>query len=281
MSTTPTVLGNVPLEYTDPVSGKQVSIPLSALKFTNGQLSVDSSIWKPAVPGFVASLLATWAQQGLIVPVAAAAPKPAMTLTAGDAGSTGNGIKVTISNVKLNIDPTQTTFNIKIEETDTYTGLTPASIVTILGTDKAAGTQPGLVHVVQSTTPANGMPAAISKAAMAVPSGGSNAQKQLMNNAATPAPFLTLEAKRAGTDGTQTTVTIAVQATTFDLTAYWSKTVTGATLATLQSNVAYELKILPPPSGIISPPAGASAQLSGGSDGSSPSAASAIVFAAQ
>lgn len=281
MSTTPTVLGNVPLEYTDPVSGKQVSIPLSALKFTNGQLSVDSSVWKPAVPGFVASLLATWAQQGLIVPVPAAAPKPAMTLTAADAGSTGNGIKVTISNVKLNIDPTQTTFNLKIEETDTYTGLTPTSIITVLGTDKAAGTQPGLVHVVQSTTPATGMPAAISKQTLAI-GGGASAQLKLMNNAATPAPFLTLEAKRAGTDGTQTTVTIAnVQATTFDLTACWSKTVTGATLATLQSNVAYELKILPPPSGIISPPAAASAQLSGGSDGSSASAASAIVFAAQ
>ena len=290
MATTPTVLGNAPLEYTDPNTGKQVSIPLSALFFDpthNNQLSVNTKIWTPAVPPFIPSLLADLAQQGLIVPVPAATQKPAMTLTAADTGSAGNGIKVTISAVKPNVDPTQTTFTVKIEETDTYTGLTAASIVTILGTDKTPGTQPGLVHVVQSTTPANGLPAAVSKQAFTQPTAppppplpGPNAQSVLTNNAKTPVPFLTLEAKRIGPDGALTVVTIAnVTATTFDLTAYWSKTVSGVTMATLPSNVAYELAISPPPSGIISPPAAASVQLSGGTDGSSATAASAIVFA--
>lgn len=297
MATTPTVLGTGPFEYTDP-KGKQVLIPLSALVFKNGQLSVDSTKWPTpnsasiTLPGFVNPMLGSLAQQDLIVPVPTPAPKPAMTLTAADAGSAGNGIKVTITTGSLNVDPTQTTFSLKIEETDTYPGLMPTTIATVLGTDKSAGTQPGLVHVVQSSLPAAGMPAAVSKQPFTQPAPpppppppGPNAQSVLMNNAKTPAPFVTLEAKKIGADGALTVVTIAnVTGTTFDLTAYWTKTVSGLTLANLQSNLAnmsYELTILAPPSGIISVPASAAVQLTGGIDGSPGTAASAIVFAAQ
>lgn len=290
MATTPTVLGNGPLEYTDP-SGKQVSIPLSALFFDhNHQLSVDPSKWPAALPGFVASLLADLAQQQLIVPAPVASPKPAMVITASDAGSAGNGIKVTITSTP-NVDPTQTTFSFKVEETDTYTGLTLATIAQVLGTDKAPSTTPGLVHVVQGTLAASGLPALVSKQVFTQPTPpppppppGPNAQSVV--NDKTKAAWVTLEAKKIGADGVLTTVTIANVNTTnntFDLTAYWTKTASGITLATLQTNLAslgYEI-VGTSPGGIFSVPSAGVIQLTGGTDSPGATAASAVVFAGQ
>lgn len=292
MATTPTVLGNVPLEFTDPNSGNQISIPLSALFFDptkNNQLSVDSSKWPDPstasvrLPGFVASLLADLAQQRLIVPAPVASPNPAMIITATDPGSAGNGIKVTITSTP-SADPTQTTFTLKVEETDTYTGLTLASISSVLGTDKAAGTTPGLAHVVKGTLAASGLPGAVTKQAFTP---GPSAQSVVKDNTATPANWVTLEAKKPGADGALTVVTIANVDTTnktFDLTLYWTKSSTGITLATLQTNLAtlsYEIGASAPKGGIFSVPAAGAVQLTGGADGASPSAASAIVFAGQ
>lgn len=302
MATTPTVLGNGPFEYTDPNSGKQISIPLSALFFDptkNNQLSINSKDWPDpstttiTVPPFVASMLASLAAEQLVVPVPVASPKPAMVLTATDTGSTGNGIKVTITTTP-NLDPTKTAINIKVEETDTYTGLTLATIAQVLGTDKAVGSTPGLVHVVQGTLAASGLPGAVAKQAFTLPAPpppppppGPSARSVVNNNAKTPAPWVTLEAKRPGPDGAVTVVTIAnvnTTANTFDLTASWTKSVTGITLATLQTslaNLGYDVIGAAPPSGIFSVPAAGVVQLTGGTDGSSATAASAIVFAGQ
>jgi hypothetical protein len=303
MATTPTVLGGGPLEYTDPNSGKQISIPLSALFFDpkkNNQLSVDSTKWPDpkatpvTLPPFVTSLLADLSQQQLILPAPVASPKPALIVTATDPGSAGNGIKLTIAITTPNVDPTQTVFSIKVEETDLYPGLTLSTIAQVLGTDKKAGTTPGLVHVVDGTLAASGLPAAVASQPFTQPAPpppppppGPNAQSVLMNNAKVPAAFVTLEAKKLGADGALTVVTIAnVDSTknTFDLTAYWTKSATGIKLATLQSSLAtlaYDIGGSLPPSKIFSVPAAGPVQLAGGTDGTSPTAASAVVFAGQ
>jgi hypothetical protein len=294
MATTPTVLGHGPLEYTDPVTGKQVSIPLTALFFdpTKGnQLAIDSTKWPDPstttinLPGFIQAFLKDLVQQQLVIPAPVPAPKQSMVLTASSPGSTGNSIKITITTTPKP-DPTQSTFDVKVEESDTYTGLTLATIAGVLGTDKAAGSIPGLLHIVQGTLAASGLPGATaSPVALAVGGGGPSAQAVLNNNAKTPAPFVTVEAKKPGADGALTTVSIANVDTTkntFDLTAFWTKTVTGCTLATLLTNLAglsYEIGVSPPLGGIFSVPVSGVVTLSGGADGSSPTAASAIVFA--
>lgn len=290
MATTPKVLGNVPLEFTDPNSGKQISIPLSALFFDptkNNQLSIDSNKWPDprttpvTLPGFVASLLADLAQQRLIVPAPVPSPKLAMIITATDPGSAGNGIKVTITSTP-NADPTQTTFTIQIDETDTYTGLKLASISSVLGTDKAAGSTPGLAHVVQGTLAGSGLPGVVTTRQNF--SGSPSAQSEVKDN--TQAHWVTLEAKKPGADGTQTSLTIANVDTTkntFDLSLYWAKSISGITLATLATNLAslgYEIAAAAP-KGIFSVPAAGVVQLTGGADGPPASAASAIIFAGQ
>ncbi len=295
MSTTPTVLGSEPLEYTDPNSGKQVSIPLSALFFdpkNNNQLSIDPTKWPDpnttpvTLPPFIPSMLKNLVQEQLILPAPSPAPKQAMIITATDPGSAGNGITVTVTITTTSADPTQTIFTIKIDETDTYAGLTPATMVQLLGTDKTAGTKPGLVHVVQASLPAVGLPALAAKQQLNTPvpkpaTAQSIYQTDLMNNAATPARFVTLEAKKKGPDGNLIFVTISnVTSSAFDLTASWTKTVTGITLPTLQAslaNLAYEVGALTPPGGIFSVPASGVVQLASGASGTP---ASAVLFAA-
>ena len=290
MSTSPTVLGNGPLEFTDS-TGKQVSIPLSALKFdpkNNNQLTVDPSKWGGTLPTFITSLLTNLAQQGLIVPAPVPSPKPALTVTAADPGSAGNNIQAVFTVTGSDPDPTKTKFSVTVTETDSYQGLSldPKSssyIGTILG---AKSTSPGLVHVVPASIAASGTPASATPFKAA--SQNANAQSDVKTGDATPKTVFTLEAKKKGKDGEQTSVVSvgpnAKDSSTFDLTVQWTKAVTDLTVVNVKTNtgtaLCYEVKITPPPSGIFSVPAG-TVQLSGGSDGASATAASAIVFANQ
>jgi len=282
MATTP-VLGNGPFEYTDPSTGKQVSIPLNALNFSSGQLSINSGSWPASVPAFVTAILSNLAQQGLIVPMPTPAPKAALVITATDPGTSGNGIKVTATVTTPNADPTQTVFSLKVEETDSYPGLTIKTITQVLGTDKKASTNPGLVHVVDGTLAASGVPAKVSKQALTLPaSPPPSASAQTVINDGSKSAWVTLEAKKPGQDGTLTTVSIDnvdTKAGTFDLTACWVKTVTGITLLNLKTTLAglaYDVGASAPQSGIYSVPAGM-VHLTGGAPGTP---ASAVLFSA-
>jgi phage tail sheath gpL-like len=297
MSTTPTVLGNVPLEYTDPNTGKQVSIPLNALFFDpahNNQLSINTSIWTPAVPAFIAKLLADLAQQQLIVPAPVASPKPALVITASDAGSSGNNIQVVFAITGANADPTQVTFSMTVTETDTYTGLSltsgaPTYIETVLGSDTVKSPSPGLAHVVHGSLGTAGTPVLPSPATFKVTNPNPNARCDVKSSDATPKLLFTLEAKKKGKDGEQTSVLSvganAKDATLFDLSIQWQQQATGLTLANVQANVktalCYEIMVSPPSSGVYSIPAAGTLQLTGGTDGASAAKASAIVFAGQ
>lgn len=298
MSTTLSALGNVPLEYTD-ANGKQISIPLSALKFTNGQLSVDSSKWptpsgSATLPGFVTSMLTNLAQQGVIVPAPVPSPKPAMAVTAKDPGSAGNNIVLTFAVTTPNLDPTQVKFSMTVTETNTYTGLslTPAAktyVETVLGSDTVTSPSPGLAHVIHASLGATGTPALPSPATFKVNNPPSpKARLDVKSTDATPKLLFTLEAKKAGKDGELTSVLSvganAGDATLFDLSIQWTKQVNNLTLANVAANtgaLSYEVAVAAPSSGIFSIPQANSVQLSGGADGASPTAASAIVFAGQ
>jgi hypothetical protein len=296
MATTPTVLGNGPLEYTDPNSGKQISIPLSALFFdpkNNNQLSIDPSKWPDpnttpiTLPGFIPSILKNLVQQQLILPAPTPVPKQAMIITATDPGTAGNGIKVTTAITASNPDPTQTVFSVQVEETDVYTGLTISTISQVLGTDKKASANPGLLHVVLGTLAGSGVPGKVSKQAFTLspppppPAPDPSAQSVVNDNA--KKQWVILEAKKPGPDGALTVVSIdnvdKVNGT-FDLTAYWTKTVTGIKLATVQTNLGslgYVIGASAPQGGIFSVPAAGVVQLTGGAPGTP---ASAVLFSA-
>jgi hypothetical protein len=294
MANTPTVLGNGPFEYTDPTSGKQVSIPLSALFFdpsNNNQLSINSTQWTPAVPAFVAKLLGNLAQQQIIVPVPVASPKPAMVITAKDPGSAGNNIQVVIAIASPNIDPTQVKFSVTVTETESYKRLSLNStsnnyIETILGSDTVQSQSPGLVHVLHASLGATGTPATATPFKAA--STNAKAQSDVKTADATPKTLFTLEAKKKGKDGELTSVISigpnAGDPTTFDLSVQWTKQATNLTLANVQGNTAaalyYEVAVSAPPSGIFSIPAAGTVQLTGGTNGTSATAASAVIFAA-
>lgn len=305
MSTTPTVLGNVPLEYTDPVTGKQVSIPLSALKFTNGQLKVDTGTWpnppnppSPTppyikLPDFVNSMLTNLAQQGVIIPAPTPSPKPAMVVTAQDPGSAGNNIVLTFAVTTPNLDPTQVKFSMTVTETETYKKLTltsgkPNYVETVLGSDTVTSPTPGLAHVIHASLGATGTPSLANTTAFKAASPTAKAQSDVKSTDATPKLLFTLEAKKAGKDGELTSV-LSVgpntdDASLFDLSIQWTRQITNLTLANVAANtgpLGYEVTVAAPSSGIFSIPQANSVQLSGGTDGSSPTAASAIVFAGQ
>lgn len=287
MATIP-VVGNGPFEFTD-ANGKQVSIPLSALQFENGNLEVDPSTQFAKLPDLVAivnPLLRYLSSQQLIVPAVAPSPKPAMVITAADPGSAGNNITIQIKvTPDASLDPTKANFNVTVTETDTYKGVSAANIEATLGSSKVAGTQPGLVRV-NTVKDLTGIPA---PADYPLTGGGPGTRAKVDVKDKTPAVILTLEAKKEGSEGARAIVTISNVDNgkkTFDVKVTWTNNVKGLTLGTIQNLAAfgYEISVSPPPSGVFSVPVdtgNAPIPLSGGADGASPSAASAIVFASQ
>lgn len=289
MGTTLTT-GNGPFEFTDS-NGRQVSIPLSVLQFTNGTLGVDATKWTPFKNSYPAdeqalinNLLAYFASQQLIVPAVVPSPKPAMVVKAADPGTAGNNIAVTIENIVPDRDPTKVKFNLKVTETDTYTGLSASNIesvlggVTATGTIAVPGTQPGLVQILDGSVVAGGIPAAKD-----YPLTGGGATPASVNVVDGGNRVFTLQAKKGGAGGNQTTVTISnVAGNLFNLNAVWTNKMSGVTIGTLQqivaSNFGYEITVATPSGGAFSVPAAVTTALSGGANGAF---ASATLFAAQ
>jgi hypothetical protein len=286
MPTTSAVVGNGPLEFTSS-NGAQVSIPLSALQFTNGTLSIKPT-WTPNPPysspdlAIIKALLQYLASQQLIVPAVAPSPKPAAIVNAADPGTAGNNIQVTVAIISSNPDPTLTTFSIAVTETDKYTTLTAATIEGILGSDTVTGTQPGLVHVINASIDPQGIPTPGNYPLSVIPP-ATKASVSVYESSSPLSLVFALEAKKAGLDGSKTTVTIAsVGGSAFDLTAVWTNTVFGVAIGTLQQSMAdnfsYEITVQPPSGGVFSVPAPATANLSGGTSGTT---ASATLFSSQ
>lgn len=214
-------LGTSPVSFVDD-NQKQQEIPLSAISF--GANGVNASSWPlySANQPVVDALLNQMVAQGLLVQGTETAPMPAMTVTAAGTGTNGNMIKVTFSNPL----PAAGTVTVAVSATEVYPGLTLATLSAALGA--SAPTANGLVFLEASNSQ---MPVNFTG-----PVGGGPGFNVVVPDAASdPAGAFTLQA----TDPTYTVeIAVAVDpspATTFTLTVTGSKTVAGATLATLET----------------------------------------------
>jgi hypothetical protein len=279
-------VGNGPFEFTDP-NGRQVSIPLSSLSFnTSGVLNIDSSKWPPyasynsQLQAVLTALLADYVREQTISQPSASTPQPAMVINAADPGPAGNNITVGIA-VTPGSGLTNTTFDVTVTETETYAGLTTATIEAIVGTEAAAGSQPGLAHVVSASLHAALLPANHPAYTFPAAAAGVKATVDVLDGSS--AVVFTLEAKKPGPDAQFMTATISASESvhnTFTLTLTWSHAVTGAKLLTVQTDLAplgYEIAVAPPASGAFWIPAPTSSPISL-SGGNATTAASATIF---
>ncbi len=268
------VVGNNPFEFTDG-NGSQVSIPLTALKFTAGVLDIDTGIWPdtyPApLPDQIKALLSGMANGQMLVPPVVPAAKPAMTITAADPGTQGNNIRIDIvAHLSSNLDPTTAMFDLTATESETYPGLTMDTIESVVGTDAQAGSQPGIAHVLSGSVDKTKVPA--DQGPVAFPdTPGAKSTVEILDDAGPPNLVFKLEARRSGSGGSFGTATVSdvdTTAKTFTLRLQWSHAVTNAKLATLGTDLApltYLIAVSAPPSGSVSVPASTSnAALSGG-----------------
>ena len=170
----------------------------------------------------------------------------ALSVAAVDAGSTGNNIAISVSNLQPNLSPA--TFDLSLTESETYPALTLATIVSAIGDERTQS--PTLAHLLRSS---------LSESQSAVPAEQSATFSAAQISIAQASVFdasgevvFTLEAKRPGADGNLTTATISnintsVTPNTFDLTLSWSKTLPGLTpgnlTASAQAGLGYEINV--------------------------------------
>lgn len=277
------VLANGPVGFTN-AQGQQVSIPLTDLYFDDkGAIQADK--WVPFNTSPDQASIASWlkhlVKSGDLVkdptpPLPPPPPPPptaAMLIAARDKGVEGNSIQIVVSGIRPDpADSTKTIFDVKVTETDTYTGLTAATIQQKLG--NAAGAGLVFVSSLNPGTPIAGPSQLVWDGVAA------NSAKATIKKADNTDAF-ELTAKRAGADGANTAVTITIEdpvAETFTLVALWTKTATGIEVADLGTNFDYEITVDPPVSGgTILVPASGTIVLSGGADAMGPVAASAVV----
>jgi hypothetical protein len=204
----------------------------------------------------------------------------AMVVTAAEAGAAGNHITVDIA-VHPGREAAGSTFDMTVTETSSYTGLTMATVESVLGSDTVRGKSPGLVRV-QHVDPAQAPPpSGTHQLAGAKPTSTASVK-------VTPPgkeTGLTFVARKSGPDGALTSVQISSDQAKghFDLQATWTKTVKGATAASAAKDLAalgYAVTVAPPAGGAFAvPPATQDSpiHLSGGADAPSPKPASTAI----
>lgn len=281
MSSTPVaVTGNGPFEFTDS-NGKQISIPLTALSIANNQIQSSDPKWSSYLG--TAPAQALWKYmlaEGQLSPMPSPAPFPAMVIRAGNAGSAGNNITITIdvptppSSPSI-VDPTQLPFTIQVVETNTYTNQTAASIASTL---KTANAMVQVIDSVQTT----GIPELFNG------SFGSSPDQISINASGSPGgPLFVLGPRTPGPNPADISVTVTPNSASppapnpeaFTLTASWTGPVINVTvdelattLASVLSQLGPEVTISKPSSGAFSLPQGGATTLTGGSATSNASA---------
>jgi hypothetical protein len=272
---------SVPVQADGPINfsagGQQFFIPLNELSYANG--AVDLSAWgaAPAVKTAAAGWLAQLVTEGQVRAGTVPSPPPppiVMLLKSRFPGSVGNRIQVQFT---PNAGAAGTV-DAAASATQTYTGLTPASVQSVLGTSPGGGTAPGLVYVAPGG-PAPQLPRNTTQAATA--SGGNWQVVLPVFDPASNATALTLYTVGNGNGAGNTTVTVANAdkvAGTFDLTITWQHTATALTPAAFQAdaNFSYLLDVEPPTSGgTVGAPGPGTVVLTGGAD---PTPATAVVL---
>lgn len=224
--------GTSPVSFVDGNQNQQ-EIPLNEVFFTpNG---VDASSWPlfGANAALVPALLAQLVAQGVLSASTAPASPPAMTATAAQAGPMGNSITISFSSPS----PTAGTMTMKVTANEVYPGLTPATLSAALGSSAAAAD--GLVYV---SDPGTGeMPEKFTGAI----GGGPNFDLAVPEAADNTKTAFTLAATSTTDAAAAQLIQIAIvpdssaTPTTFTLTASWTKTATGVTLASLATTNPY------------------------------------------
>src|SRR6266852_2959591 len=165
-----------------------------------------------------------------------------------------------------------------VSATQTYPGLTPATVQAVLGTSPGGGSAPGLAYAAPGG-PAPVLPRNMTQAATA--SGGNWQVVLLVNDQTSNATALTLYTVGSGNGAGHTAVTVAnanKAAGQFDLTVTWQFSATGLTAAAFQAdpNFSYLLDVEPPTvGGAVGTPGAGTVVLTGGAD---PTPATAVVL---
>jgi hypothetical protein len=216
-------------------------------------------------------LLQQLVAQGLLTHGTQAAPSAALSITANEAGTTGNVIQVTISNVNTSAN----TMTVTVSATEVYPGLTTATLGNALGTSATAAN--GLVYL---QSPGSQQPGLYSQNT----SSGPDYTYPIPEAPPATGTAFTLAAADFGGTADAANVSVSVvpdpaPATTFTLTASWTKSINNLTLAMLTAAAPS-----PPPFGLLvtfSAPAGGAlpapgtVTLQGGATASSTPAAAA------
>lgn len=219
-------LATGPISFLDANSNQQ-EIPLSSVYFDadGARTTWPNYSTSPAqTQKVIDALLQQLSAQGLLTAGTQSTPTPALTITATQAGTAGNVIQVTISNVST----TANTMTVAVSATEVYTGLTTASLGDALGT--SAATANGLVYQ-QSNN--NQPPAAFTGNISAAPDLNCAIPEAADS---TKTAFVVAATDAAATDAVNITVNVApdaAPAATFALTASWKKTQNNVTLAML------------------------------------------------
>ncbi len=258
-----TVTGNGPIRVFLPTDGTQLLIPLSAVVYddTHAPKYYALNYNQPEVAARISELV----KSGVLRHADAVPKKVAMVLQSVLPGSWANAAQVTVA-----YSGDKSTFSVTVTVTSTYTGLSPSTIVSVLGlgTTGALGPSPGLAHVKAGAAPA--MPKASTVAFTGGTSGTSTAD---ILTAADGAAF-TLEAWKSGAGGDKATATISnvnTTASTFDLQIIWTNTVSslnpnGFALSTLNNAFGHVLTASVPPGSTLAAPQAGTFALSGGAD---------------
>ena len=177
---------------------------------------------------------------------------PAFLVTAAHPGTSGNAIKLDLSNVNVTEGkpPSATTLDVTVTVTNTYVGLSLATVADVIGASVDGGEKPGLIHLA-SKPPLDKMPDAQTASFKLA---GAIMQAEVKKDGETA--FL-LEAPGDVGGADKFDVTVAnVAASKFDLVVTWKKTVAGETLDKHVAAFAYVLAITKPPEGFGNPAAG-------------------------
>jgi hypothetical protein len=264
------VLGNGPISFFNTATRGQVSIPLSALIFDGGKLTISQDAGRADLTALLGSGLSTWldyqVSQGFVSPAPSTPAAQALVFKAADAGVTGNDVTVAIAYSS----GTPKKYTATATKIDRYTGLTKDNIVSILGMGAKVGSQPGLVQV--KDQPLSTLTLAPNPTVSGPAPAGDVGKQAGFTVTFSAGNTLTFLASKAGVEGNDISITVSdVVGATFSLTATWTKATaaidtTVPTPATAFDVLGYVLKVSAPPSGTLGLPQAGLYTLSGGAD---------------
>lgn len=259
--------------------GQQVTYPLAAITFVNGEPAVTPAPKSEDVAALVA-WLKVLVKQGRLAPAPAQPPGEAMKITAVATGLVGNRITVAVTPAaSAPTDPTKV--DVTVTSIYLYPGLKIAALETTLGTSAAPLAPPGLVQL-KLPLPA-GSPDPVESAA-AGPTAPSPARWDLPVGT----PAFSVEPGRTDADGSKIRVGVSSVAgpagdKTFTLTAIWQVIVPAVTKdtvgTTLKTAVAFGVVIDKPADGVYRLPRVGTVTLGGGAEAAPAKPATATILA--